>query len=102
MTYMNWNGDIAHMPEPGFAGSIRMTKRDNTHLEMIFSVKAHGNDRSIDEASDPQTVEVSPNTGNLFYLYDKGVKLGAISSKAIVIRTVTEDGKGLITIKARR
>lgn len=102
MTYMNWNGDISHMPERGFSGSIRMTKRDGKHLDMTFSVKAKGNGKSIDETSDPQTVEVRPNTGNSFFLYDNGVKLGTISPTKIAIRTTTEKGDGFVDIRATR
>ncbi|SOD88761.1 hypothetical protein SAMN06269250_2833 [Spirosoma fluviale] len=102
MTYMNWNGDIARMPEPGFSGSVRMTKRDNTHLDMTFSIKAHGNGKTIDETSDPQTVELRPGHGMSFFLYENRVKLGTISPKAISIKTVTETGAGVVEIKAWR
>ncbi|WP_461149504.1 hypothetical protein [Spirosoma pulveris] len=102
IAYMNWDGDIARMPEPGFSGSIRMTKLDHTHLNMTFSVTAKGNDKIFSETSDPQTLEVRPAIGNSFFLYDNGMKLGTISPTAIAIKTATEDGKGLVIIKARR
>lgn len=102
ITYMNWDGDIFHLPERNFSGSIWLGKRDGTHLDMTFSVKAIGKGKRINETSDPQTVEVRPTTGKSFSLYDNGVKLGTISPTAIAIKTATEDGKGLVMIKARR
>jgi hypothetical protein len=102
MTYMNWNSEIVVMPEPGFSGSIRMKKVDFTHLEMIFSVKVKGPKETFSQASDPKQIELKPNSGQWFTLYDGLEKIGTISPTTIVIKTTTETGAGMVDIKARR
>ncbi|WP_155296195.1 hypothetical protein [Spirosoma rigui] len=102
MTYMNWNGDVARMPEPGFAGSITLTKADYTHLGMVFSIRVRSGSELVSQSSDAQLVELKPAGGASFFLYDGAEKLGSVSPSAIAINTTTETGAGVVTIKASR
>jgi hypothetical protein len=102
MTYMDWDGDVARMPEPGFAGSITMTKADFTHLRMVFAVRVEGDGELVSQSSDAQLIELKPSGGTAFFLYDGAVKLGTISPSAIAIKTKTESGDGRVEIRASR
>jgi hypothetical protein len=102
MTYMNWDGEVVVMPEPGFSGSIRMKKVDLTHLKMIFSVKVKGPKETFHQTSDPKQVELKPDSSQRFALYDGLEKIGTISPTTIAIKTTTETGAGVADIKARR
>ncbi|GAB2528688.1 hypothetical protein [Spirosoma aerophilum] len=102
MTYMNWDGEVVVMPEPGFSGSIRMQKVDFTHLKMVFSVKVKGPKEVFNQTSDPKQVELKPDSVQRFGLYDGLEKIGTISPTAIAIKTTTETGGGMVEIKARR
>ena len=102
MTYMNWDGDVAGMPEPGFAGSITMTKVDPTHLSMTFAIKVQGKGEPFNQSSDPQRIQLKPNKDASFFLYDGAEKLGSISPTAIFINTTADSGSGRVEIRARR
>jgi hypothetical protein len=102
MTYMNWDGDVARMPEPGFAGSITLTKADPTHLSMTFTVNVQGEGELVNQSSDPQLIELKPGSGASFSLYDGTVKIGSISPTTVAIKTTTESGDGRVEIRAAR
>lgn len=86
ITYMNWDGEVVVMPEPGFSGSIRMQKVDFTHLKMVFSVKVKRPKETFRQTSDPRQLELKPDSVQRFALYDGLEKIGTISPNIIAIK----------------